>query len=217
MTRLENPAQVQDEGAKDTLGELLYANGVSRAPSEAQWVAWISAIGIGDQRAFEALYQRTHRIVFTLIMRILADKRSAEEVTLDVFHDVWRNALRYESQAGPVLGWILNQARSRSLDRLRFERRKKRLPTSQADGMDTNAGDAGEEQVEREQRSRLLRHALAVLQPAERESIETAFFRDLSYPEVALLLNEPVGTVKTRIRTGLRKLRFALWNGITRP
>src|SRR5919205_4036198 len=81
----------------------------------------------GDQLALHALYERTHRVVFTLVMRITANRESAEELTLDVFHDVWRRASRYDAANGTVLGWIMNQARSRAIDRLRFDQRKKRV------------------------------------------------------------------------------------------
>ena len=72
------------------------------------------------------LYEMAHRVVFTLIMRITANRETAEELTVDVFHDVWRRASRYDAANGTVLGWIMNQARSRAIDRLRFESRKKR-------------------------------------------------------------------------------------------
>ena len=79
------------------------------------------------------LYERAHRVVFTFVMRITANRETAEEVTLDVFHDVWRRASRYQEADGTVLGWIMNQARSRAIDRLRFEQRKKRVRPENAD------------------------------------------------------------------------------------
>lgn len=82
----------------------------------------------GDQFALHALYERAHRIVFTLAMRITANRETAEEVTIDVFHAVWREASRYDAANGTVLGWIMNHARSRAIDRLRFDNRKKRTP-----------------------------------------------------------------------------------------
>ena len=71
--------------------------------------------------------KRTHRIVFTLMVRITNNRETAEELTLDVFHDVWRRASTYDPAGGSVVGWIMNQARSRAIDRLRFEQRKKRV------------------------------------------------------------------------------------------
>jgi hypothetical protein len=110
-----------------TLGDLLYADkGKARVP-ESEWVALVSAIAAGDQAAFRALYERAHPIVFTLVMRITADRHAADELTIDVFHQVWRRAAAYDPMNAPVLGWIMNQARSRALDHLRHERRKKRV------------------------------------------------------------------------------------------
>src|ERR1041384_992410 len=108
-----------------TLGDVLYA--ASKAPvAEQEWTALVQSIAGGDQLALHALYERAHRPVFTLIMRLTANRETAEELTIDVFHDVWRHASRYDAASGTVLGWIMNQARSRAIDRLRFENRKKR-------------------------------------------------------------------------------------------
>ncbi len=104
----------------------------------------------------------------------------------------------------------MNQARSRAIDRLRFEQRKKRV-NSHADGPLTEpAADGPQEALDLSEQGRLLRDALEVLTPDERQAIETAFFSELTYGEVAAKLNQPLGTVKTRIRSGLGKLRQAL-------
>ncbi len=214
MNAVERPKESQSEGS--TLGDLLRAN--SRpAPSEADWVALVRAVRDGDQQAFRALYQRCHRIVFTLSIRILGDKCAAEEVTLDVFHNVWRHAGEYDVSGGPVLGWILNQARSRAIDRIRFEHRKKRCTAFTNGDGGVESADAGEESLDREQRARHLRQALTALQPTERAAIESAFFGDRTYVEVASQLNEPLGTIKTRIRSGLQKLRSALCDELIKP
>lgn len=120
---------LRPEGANEsaaTLGDVLYADKSRPRPSEQEWVALVRSAAEGDQPALHALYERSHRLVFTLIMRITANRETAEEVTLDVFHDVWRRAAGYDPANGTVLGWIMNQARSRALDRLRFDKRKKR-------------------------------------------------------------------------------------------
>ena len=92
-----------------------------RHPSpEADWVALVQAVAAGHLPALHALYARTHRIVFTLTMRISNNRETAEELTLDVFHDVWRRASTYDPANGTVVGWIMDQARSRAIDRLPF-------------------------------------------------------------------------------------------------
>ena len=146
-----------------------------------------------------------------MIMRITANRETAEELTLDVFYDVWRRAGRYDAGNGTVLGWIMNQARSRAIDRLRFEQRKKRVPPHpdhRAEGQAEVFGPP--EAVDARQRRSRLQEALTGLTPDERQAIETAFFSDLTYSETAIRLEQPLGTVKTRVRSGLAKLRKAL-------
>ena len=196
-----------------TLGDVIYADRSKIRVSEDEWVQFVRRVAKGDQRALHSLYEQTHRIVFTLIVRITANRETAEEVTLDVFYDVWRKASTYDPANGSVVGWIMNQARSRAIDRLRFDQRKKRVnmyPDSlryTTDIVDPQQAYLFEEQ------SRLLRSALDVLTPEERDTIESAFFSELTYEEAARKLNQPLGTVKTRIRSGLRKLRNALGAG----
>jgi RNA polymerase sigma-70 factor (ECF subfamily) len=189
---------------------LLYVDKARAPVSEKDWVGLVQSIAGGDQLALHALYQQTHRIVFTLIVRITSNRETAEEVTLDVFHDVWRRASTYDPTGGPVVGWIMNQARSRAIDRWRFEQRKKRV-NNQADSLLTVAAASDpQEAFDVREQGRLLRHALQVLTPEEQRAIETAFFSELTYGEAAERLNQPLGTVKTRIRSGLAKLRQAL-------
>ena len=109
------------EPAPGTLGAVLYANRERPLLLEKEWVDLVYAIAARDQSALHALYDRAHRPVFTLIMRITCSRETAEEVTLDVFHEVWRRASHYDPAGGTVLGWIMNQARSRAIDRLRFD------------------------------------------------------------------------------------------------
>jgi RNA polymerase sigma-70 factor (ECF subfamily) len=157
-----------------------------------------------------ALYEQAHRLVFTLMVRIVNDRATAEELTVDVFHDVWRRASTYDPAGGSVVGWIMNQARSRAIDRLRFEQRKKRVHRD-ADGPPAaSAASDPRDILDVREQGRVVRKALDVLTPAERQAIETAFFRDLTYREVAVELDQPLGTVKTRVRSGLGKLRQAL-------
>jgi RNA polymerase sigma-70 factor, ECF subfamily len=200
------------EGTAATLGDVLYA-GQRKAPPEREWVALVQSIAAGDQFALHALYERTHRVVFTLVMRLTANRETAEELTLDVFHDVWRRAARYDAANGTVLGWIMNQARSRAIDRLRYEGRKKRVDPHASEPVTASEEPDARDILESKQENAALRTALAVLTTDERQAIETAFFSELTYAEAAVQLNLPLGTVKTRIRSGLHKLRQALAAG----
>lgn len=191
-----------------TLGDVLYAKS-KHPPREQDWAALVRSMAAGDQLALHALYERAHRIVFTLIVRITANRETAEELTIDVFHDVWRNAATYDAAGGTVLGWIMNQARSRAIDRLRFDSRKKRTRDGDAQPEAEPAADPHDVLEFREQAERL-RAVLTVLTPREREAIEATFFQGLTHAEAAVHLGQPLGTIKTRIRSGLHKLRDAL-------
>jgi RNA polymerase sigma-70 factor (ECF subfamily) len=138
-------------------------------------------------------------------------------LTVDVFHDVWRRASGYDPADGTVLGWLMNQARCRAIDRVRFEHRKKRSNNGVDNPLMTGAENDPQQACLLTEQSRLLRKALEALTPEERQVIEIAFFSESTYQEVAVKLNQPLGTVKTRIRSGLAKLRVALagtWKGI---
>ena len=210
MGSANRPPEDQHDCATRALGDLLYADRAKTPVAEKDWVGLVQSIAAGDQHALHALYERTHRIVFTLIVRITSNRETAEELTLDVFYDVWRRAARYDAANGTVLGWIMNQARSRAIDRLRFEQRKKRIdPHANESPAAAEAGDSGDV-LELKEQSRALQRALTVLTPDERQAIEAAFFAELTYAEAAARLNQPLGTVKTRIRSGLHKLRQAL-------
>ncbi|HET8638067.1 MAG TPA: sigma-70 family RNA polymerase sigma factor [Acidobacteriaceae bacterium] len=210
MGAARNTNQGQRGCGTGTLGGLLYADKAKTPVPEEEWVGLVQAIAAGNQHALYALYERTHRMVFTLIVRITSNRETAEELTLDVFHDVWRRASTYDAVGGSVIGWIMNQARSRAIDRLRFEQRKKRVNHYADDPLAATVASNPIEAVALMEQGRLLQKALTVLTPDERQAIEIAFFSQLTYAEVAERLNQPLGTVKTRIRSGMRKLRQAL-------
>jgi RNA polymerase sigma-70 factor, ECF subfamily len=200
-------AEGRPQKSPATLGDVLYAKSKARV-SEQDWATLVQSIAVGDQLALHALYEMAHRVVFTLIMRITANRETAEELTIDVFHDVWRRASSYDPANGTVLGWVMNQARSRAIDRLRFESRKKR-----SNGADVQLAEVVADPcdvLELREQGEALRAALTTLTPGEREAIETTFFAGLTHAEAAARLNQPLGTIKTRIRSGLHKLRHAL-------
>jgi RNA polymerase sigma-70 factor, ECF subfamily len=217
MGSARRPRRTPRDAAPRVLGDLLYADKAKTPVSETDWVRLVQSIAAGDQRALHALYERTHRIVFTLIVRITHSRETAEEVTLDVYHDVWRRASAYDAAGGSVVGWMMNQARSRAIDRVRFEQRKKRVDHRPDSPPPAATASDPHDALDLREQGRLLQHALTVLTPAERQAIETAFFSELTYDEVAARLNQPLGTIKTRVRTGLRKLRQALAGTVKGP
>ena len=204
---IEAPAPGASPG---TLGAVLYAGGARQLVREEEWSALVRSAAAGDQSALHGLYERARRPVFTLAVRITGSRETAEEVTLDVFLDVWRRAWSYDPANGTVLGWIMNQARSRAIDRVRYETRQKRVDPLAGEPEDADHALDPRELLEIKQQGSTVRAALDSLTQDERKAIESAYFAGRTHSEVAEQLNEPLGTVKTRIRSALRKLREAI-------
>lgn len=201
-----------DTPAPGTLGALLYADASKVRVPELEWADLVQAVAHGDELALRTLYERTHRLVFTLALRLTGSRETAEELTVDVFHGVWQRAATYDAATGTVIAWIMNQARSRAIDRLRHDQRKKRVNQNGDDLGEDSIADVASLVVHADN-ARELQHAMASLNADERRAIETAYYGHLSHAEVAARLQQPLGTIKTRIRSALAKLRRALTPG----
>jgi RNA polymerase sigma-70 factor (ECF subfamily) len=165
----------------------------------------------GDQSALAALYDATNRVVFGLVLRILSDRSTAEEVLLDVYTQVWRQAALYDRKRGAPLAWLMTIARSRAIDRFRSGRMDQQSRESLDDLGHLSSNSLNpEENTALSERQRLVRSALNTLSAEQREVIELAYYGGLSHSEIALRLGQPLGTVKTRTRLGMMKLREAL-------
>lgn len=206
----ETPAAPQ-AGTSATLGGLLYADASRVRIPESEWLALVRDVARGDQLALRGLYERAHRLVFTLALRLTGSRETAEELTVDVFHGLWRRASAYDPDAGTVLAWIMNQTRSRTIDRLRHDHRRKRVNPGTQDEL-LAPGGLGEATAlaDRADDARALSQAMAGLPAGERQAIESAFYAGMTHAEVAQRLDEPLGTIKTRIRSGLARLRKLL-------
>ena len=183
------------------------------AQSQAEDLDCLRHLASGDQASASALYDRHARPVYSLILRIVGDEGEAEDVLQDVFAQAFRQAARYDASRGPVAAWLLMMARSRSIDRVRSRRSRPEAQTSDdehaMDEMPGSMPDAASSMLDEEQ-ARIVRRALVALPPIQRVAIELAYYDGLSHREIAERLEEPLGTVKTRIRLGLLKLRDAL-------
>lgn len=175
----------------------------------------VAAMARGDEAAAARLYDRFGAIVFGLALRITGEQADAEDVVIDTFAQAWRDASRFAQHKGSVSAWISVLTRSRALDHVRSRQRRTRA-TDRA-GVDTDGTVAmGQEpvsadlQAEERERANAVAVAMATLPMPQRRAIELAFFEGLTHPEVADRLQEPLGTVKTRIRLGLHKLRDTL-------
>jgi RNA polymerase sigma-70 factor (ECF subfamily) len=180
-------------------------------PSTDGWGGLIEQTARGDASALAALYDGTSALVNGLALRILQDPGAAEEVTHDVYLQVWRQASRYDAARGAPLAWLLTLARSRAIDRHRAGAGQRRESEPLAAAVAFAApGPCPEESSAAAERARLVRGALADLAADQRKTIELAYFGGLSHAEIAATLGEPLGTVKTRIRLGMMRLREAL-------
>lgn len=165
-----------------------------------------------DRQALEALYDRYAGAVYSLAVRMLRDSGAAEEVTQDSFFNVWRRASSYHEQKGSATAWLFSIAHHRTIDELRKRRRDQ---THLQPGVDlTNKpSDGGDDPVEFAAHQLYKGHlqgALETLRPEQREVVLLAYFGGLTHSEIADRLNQPLGTVKTRMRLGLKKLRDVL-------
>jgi RNA polymerase sigma-70 factor (ECF subfamily) len=183
-----------------------------RRISEQDDPALVARIARRESDALEQLYERYRVVVYHLAFKVLNNRESAEEVVLEVFWQVWREAERYDGQRGSVGAWLATVARSRAIDALRS--RRGNLTTTEDDVETFSAATETvvdlETQISLEQRATLVRSALESLPTDQRAALELSFFTGLSHAEIAAQLHEPLGTVKTRIRSAMMRLRDRL-------
>lgn len=178
--------------------------------------ALVDAVRRGDERAFAALYDRHAPVVMGIASRIVGEPTGAETVLLDTFTQAWREATRYDRSRGSVLSWLVTIARSRALDAARLSGRHARVASVSVDDApdDLLAADDlvsnPEPMIEARERRAAVTTALRELPAPQRQAIQLAFFEGLSQSEIAERLGEPLGTVKTRIRLAMAKLRQLL-------
>jgi RNA polymerase sigma-70 factor (ECF subfamily) len=173
----------------------------------------VAKVAFGDQDAFGRLYDAVAGPVLGLVRRVLRDPAQSEEVAQEVLLEVWRTAARYQPDRGEVMPWVLTIAHRRAVDRVRSaqaasDRDQRAATQSYARGFDEVAEQV-EGRLEREQ----VRRCLRMLSELQRESVTLAYYRGFSYREVADMLGAPLGTIKTRMRDGLIRLRDCLGVG----
>ena len=160
----------------------------------------------GDKNAFREIYARYSQIVFNLAFRMLRSREEAEEVVQEIFLQVWNKADSYDSERGAISTWIVNIARSRSIDKLRTLGYRDQTTELIEDRVNSKS-DFSRIIEDREESRKVIREALDSLPENQRTAIEMVFFEGLTHIEAAEKLNEPVGTIKTRIRLGVSKLK----------
>jgi RNA polymerase sigma-70 factor (ECF subfamily) len=173
--------------------------------------AALARMARGDGEAVAELYDRHARPIYSLALRILGDVTEAEDVVQEVFSQAWRQASRYSASRGAVAAWLLTLARSRAIDRLRARRaRPAGVTDDRAAGQVVDAGPPVDSQVLSSEQVARVRAALEELPVLQRAAIELAYYEGLTHAEIAARLEEPLGTVKTRIRLAMMKLRDVL-------
>jgi RNA polymerase sigma-70 factor, ECF subfamily len=169
----------------------------------------LKAIAARDEPALAQLYDRYDRILFGLLMRILNNREEAEDVLQETFLQVWRKAADFDETRGRPFTWLVTLARSRGIDRLRTLASRERVAEAGAREVSEEVSDAATDALKSEQRG-LVSDALAKLPDEQKRPIMLAYFDGLTQSEIATRLGAPLGTVKTRMRTGMIRLRELL-------
>ena len=182
----------------------------ARERGDADLDGLLALVGRGDQAAFEAVYDRVAAPVFGLIRRVLRDSAQSEEVTQETLLEVWRTAERFDPARGPALTWVMTIAHRRAVDRVRSEAAAAQREARAAHAAVPVHADEVAEAVESSLEAERVSRCLDGLTDLQRESITLAYYSGYSYPQVAAALGVALGTVKTRIRDGLKRLRACL-------
>lgn len=171
----------------------------------------LAAAARGDRAAFAQLYDRLSGPIYSLACRLLGDPAEAQDVVQDIFVQVWRTAGAYDASRGSVFSWVATLTRNRAIDRLRMRRRRAELVAGAAPDLQpaASAVDSAASLWVRE-RAAAVRAALAEMPPDQQQTLELAYFGGLTQQEIAARLNEPLGTIKARIRRGLFRLKDRL-------
>ena len=174
----------------------------------------LTRVAKGDHQAFSQLYDHSSTLLFTLAVRILGNHEEAAELLQDVYLEVWRKVSRYDIGRGTPVAWLVTLTKSRAIDRLRARAARGHQATNSLEaGPAAQVTDMGpspfETQADQELRT-AVGAAVAGLPQAQQQAIELAYYEGLSHTEIAVRLNQPLGTVKTRIKLGMSKLRDGL-------
>jgi len=174
----------------------------------------LARIGDGDVRSFELLYERFGALVYSTALHTLADTQAAEDVTQEIFVRLWRRPDHFDPARGRFVTWLLSVTRNRAVDELRSRGRRRRLatdpPEAAENSADPDAQDDPEAAAVAADDRAAVREALRGLPKEQRLALEMAYFGGLTQSEIAETLGQPLGTVKTRIRLGMQKMRSAL-------
>ncbi|GAA4750972.1 ECF RNA polymerase sigma factor SigK [Amnibacterium soli] len=173
----------------------------------------LARVATGDKQAFAELYDSTSARVYGLVKRLLVDPAQAEEVTQEIYLEIWQTATRYQQERGSAMSWMLTMAHRRAVDRVRASQASRDRDTRIGIRDYDREYDQVAEHVEVTMEGARVKRALQGLTELQRQAVQLAYYGGLSHSEIAAELHVPVGTVKTRIRDGMIRLRDAM--GVT--
>jgi len=193
-----------------TMAEIEQPSGAERNREQTRLVL---AVAQGDKAAFASLFGQLAGPLYSFAYRLLGEEGDTQDLVQDVFLQLWRTAASYEADRGTVFSWLVTLTRNCAIDRIRMKRRRSELLAQAAPELQP-AGHAGETDsaaaLGLRERSEAIRTALAELTPDQRQALELAYFGGFTQQEIAAKLNEPLGTIKARIRRGLLRLKDRL-------
>jgi RNA polymerase sigma-70 factor, ECF subfamily len=169
-------------------------------------------IGIGDRAAFAEFYDRNSRLMFSVASKILNDAGEAEDVLQETFVQIWEKARKFDPKLGKPSSWVAIMVRNKAIDRIRASQRRSRLAEESGAefAIASEVNDTANEAIHGHDKAKLIQSAIVELPMEQRHAIELAYFSGLTQDEISKKLNEPLGTIKARIRRGLLKLRDQL-------
>jgi RNA polymerase sigma-70 factor (ECF subfamily) len=180
------------------------------APGDASDLDLMRSIQAGDSEALSQLYDRYSGILKALILRVIHNEAEADDLLQEIFMEIWNHAKNFSSQKGKPLGWMVTLARRRAIDGLRkkqaYARAGERLQAETEQQPEAWVHNATAEEIDFADTRVLVRQVISSLPPAQQQAIELAFFRGMSQREIAADTNTPLGTVKTRLELGLKKI-----------
>jgi RNA polymerase sigma-70 factor, ECF subfamily len=192
---------------------LLTVEGMCDPASDlARDIEWLRRIGGGDRTAFASFYDQYSGLLFSIAVKVLNDAKEAEDVLQEVFMQIWNKADAYDPQLGKPASWAVTLTRNKAIDRIRASQRRSKIleqATVEANVLPDHSPSANEK-LHGKENAEMIRSVVAALPPDQRRAIELAFFSGLTQDEIAKTLQEPLGTIKARIRRGMLKLREKL-------
>ncbi len=189
----------------------------ARTASANALAALLTAASTGDELAFADLYDEVGPRVYAMVLRVLRDVHQSEEVTQEVFLEIWQTSHRFDPARGSAFSWLMTMAHRRAIDRVRRSEASRRRDAADAARSRSTAYDQTAVEAHASLDAQTVRAALATLSPGQREALELSYFGGFTHTEISRMLQLPLGTAKSRIRDGLTRLRLVMAPGTTEP